>query len=470
MTDRERQTERNENEQPEIYAISRQDGGWKLTRRDLLRAAVTGATALGAAGCSSKQKEPKHSKLKKQGIHTSCGKALAHKRAVNALVISPDGKTLFSGSGPDGKTPFSGSGAEDTAIKFWSLPEGSLIKALNGFSDVNHLAVSPNGKMLVSSGGGKFIVLWSLPEGKQIKTLDGAQSQFLEGRGAEVRALAISHDGKMLFSGNLPASYYPGNSTDTGISLVQWSLPGGALVKTLAADESTICALAVSPDGKALFSGSDDTIQIWSLPEGKLLNTLEGHSDRIDTLAVSPDGKTLFSGSADKTIKQWSLPEGDLVWTLEGHEYGVTALAVTPDGKTLISASEDSTIRLWSVADGGLLKILEGHGGAVNALAVSLDGRTLFSGGEDMTIRKWSLPGGKPLGCLMDLVASPDAKGVKYKTRDEHGRTVTYTLPCGSPIPAGAVCVCNCVPGGVVETPSRPSTTTTTETHYWYPN
>ena len=43
-----------------------------------------------------------------------------------------------------------------------------------------------------------------------------------------------------------------------------------------------------------------------------------------------------------------------------------------------------------------------------------------------------------------------DTKGIEIKGTDPAtGRTITYTLPCGSPIPAGAVCVCNCVAGSV---------------------
>jgi hypothetical protein len=49
-----------------------------------------------------------------------------------------------------------------------------------------------------------------------------------------------------------------------------------------------------------------------------------------------------------------------------------------------------------------------------------------------------------------------------------------WTLPCGSPIPAGAVCTCNCVT--VTQEPPRGGNSGgnsgggTTTSHYWYPN
>jgi hypothetical protein len=53
--------------------------------------------------------------------------------------------------------------------------------------------------------------------------------------------------------------------------------------------------------------------------------------------------------------------------------------------------------------------------------------------------------------------------------------SVTYTLPCGSPIPKGAVCVCNCVSepaacvcNGVCTCDGNCSCAG--ESHYWYPN
>ena len=49
-------------------------------------------------------------------------------------------------------------------------------------------------------------------------------------------------------------------------------------------------------------------------------------------------------------------------------------------------------------------------------------------------------------------------EGVEIQTVAPDGTTRTWTMPCGSPIPPGAVCVCNCVavpvPGDVGEVPA----------------
>jgi len=40
---------------------------------------------------------------------------------------------------------------------------------------------------------------------------------------------------------------------------------------------------------------------------------------------------------------------------------------------------------------------------------------------------------------------APGDKGITYKYTDDYGVTRSYVLPCGSDIPPGATCVCNCV-------------------------
>jgi WD40 repeat protein len=185
----------------------------------------------------------------------------------------------------------------------------------------------------------------------------------------------------------------------------------------------------------------------------------------------------------DMTVKLWSLPDGRLLKTLEAYTRKVSALTMSSDGKLLASGSMDMTVKLWSLPDGRLLKTLEGHTAWVYVLAMSSDARLLASGNYDNTLRLWSLSDGTLKACLMDLAATPNTvEGIQYKQRSEYGIEVTYTLPCHSPIPPGAICVCNCVRGSYSVAPTcscvgytAPSCscvghTTGYTIHYWYPN
>ncbi len=67
-----------------------------------------------------------------------------------------------------------------------------------------------------------------------------------------------------------------------------------------------VYAVAWSPDGKWIASGSNDnTAQIWNASNGSHVHTYRGHSDRVEAVAWSPDGQRLASGSDDKTVQMW---------------------------------------------------------------------------------------------------------------------------------------------------------------------
>lgn len=67
----------------------------------------------------------------------------------------------------------------------------------------------------------------------------------------------------------------------------------------------------------------------------------------------------------------------------------------------------------------------------------------------------------------------PGMEGTEYTVEGE-----TYTAPCGTPIPAGAVCTCNCVSvpvGGCscvghTDCSCVGNTGCSAVSHYWYPN
>jgi len=122
-------------------------------------------------------------------------------------------------------------------------------------------------------------------------------------------------------------------------------------------------------------------------PEPPLwLRSLEGHTDGVQAVAVSPDGRFIVSGSEDRTVKVWELESGRLLRSLEGHTDGVQAVAVSPDGRFIVSGSEDRTIRAWE-PESRESRVLFWNDAAIFSLALSRDGRLLACG--DAAGRVW---------------------------------------------------------------------------------
>ena len=162
--------------------------------------------------------------------------------------------------------------------------------------------------------------------------------------------------------------------------------------------EGPVQAVAFSPDGKFVLSGSDDrTVRLWSAESGQEVRRLEGHQDWVLSVTFLPGGKEVLSGSTDRTIRIWNLDTGQQIQRLDGHEASVTCLSVSPDGTRVLSGSDDQSIRLWDVRGGRELRKLEGHRGPIQCVAFSADGLQGLSGGNDRTVRLWNLEDGREI-------------------------------------------------------------------------
>jgi cytochrome c len=154
-------------------------------------------------------------------------------------------------------------------------------------------------------------------------------------------------------------------------------------------------ALAISPDGQTVLSGSFDSTAIrWSLTRNVAEQVLRFHADAVNAVVLLGDGRAATAG-ADGRIAIWTSGNTQPDTVLEGHTAPIVALALSPDGTMLASASWDHTVRLWPVA-GGPPRMLEGHSQNVNGVSFMPDGRALVSVSYDQSVRIWPLVGTSP--------------------------------------------------------------------------
>lgn len=182
------------------------------------------------------------------------------------------------------------------------------------------------------------------------------------------------------------------------------SLP---LQRRLPGHDQAVDAVAFSPDGKTLATGSfDSTARLWDVATGKTRHILKGHTDQVHSVAFSPDGSLLATGGRDAVVWLWKVATGERFAGLSGHEGGVTWVAFSPDGKTLAASGYYGTVQLWDLEAQKAGAVLGGHTKVVTSVAFSPDGKTLATGSGDQTVRLWDVDTGK-IRRILDQHAAP---------------------------------------------------------------
>jgi WD40 repeat protein len=194
---------------------------------------------------------------------------------VTAAALSADGQTLAHAD-PQG------------LVHYWSAAEGKPVLGLlrNG-SAVTAMQFLPQGG-LVTAGADQQLRLWGPAPGASVLR---ASRPAPHGR---IHALAVSPDGRWLVSGG-----------QDGLVRV-FRLPDLAPVATLTGHSGPVHSLAVI--GALVASGgADRLIRLWRIPDGASLGLMGQHLGRITSLVFSPRRDALLSGSADRTVRLWKL-------------------------------------------------------------------------------------------------------------------------------------------------------------------
>jgi WD40 repeat protein len=112
-----------------------------------------------------------------------------------------------------------------------------------------------------------------------------------------------------------------------------------------------VAAIVLAPDGRRLYTAEGRLVHVWELPGLRLVRSLRGHGRVIRQLAISPDGKHLASGGEDTSVKVWDLTEPDpqMAQLLDADSRAV-AVGFSPDDRLLATGGRDTVVRVWDLA------------------------------------------------------------------------------------------------------------------------
>jgi GxxExxY protein len=335
-----------------------------------------------------------HEALMKGG---DSGAAILPGKSADSLLV----KFLEGRSGKEGKNQFMPPGkkkrlepSEIALVKAW-IDAGAKPSAEGAALTLNIPKIAPRVAVvkpinaLAHSPAAKLLALGRYGEVELVNADTRAVIRTLAGPRGNVTALAFSADGAQLFAA----------SGDPGLvgQVAHWSTADGKLIRSWEAHPDALYALALSPDGQTLATGSyDQRIKLWNAATGELLRELKGHNGAINGLAFRPDGRVLASASADRTVKLWNPATGARLDTFSQPLKELYCVAFSPDGKSVVAGGADNRLRLWQVSE----KAVEGsnkllysrfaHEGSVLRVAFSADGRTLVSSAADRTVKVWN--------------------------------------------------------------------------------
>jgi WD40 repeat protein/serine/threonine protein kinase/DNA-binding XRE family transcriptional regulator len=389
---------------------------------------------------------------------------IGHTGLVGNLAISPDGRTMLSGSNdntlilwdletgeilwqkdehatpassgvdvafsPDGQ--LAASVSSEIAI-LWDMQTGQIIRQFDGHkNNISGITFSPDGRSMVTAGWGddSILIQWDVESGEVIQ-------QFKVN--TRVKELVFTPDG---------AAILYGSRNDGALRLID--IQSGQTIHEMNADlgigSGALQEVAISPDGLTAIAGFENSeMLLWDLSTGKLLRRypIDGGAHAV---AFHPDNGTVLVGGITGILKNLDLETGEILHTFTGHNEIIPDVAITPNGRYAVSASRDKTLRLWELDQGHVIRQFPAPRELAFEVDLSPDGRTALSGSLDGTVTLWDVETGKMIRQFTDdqpvmaVTYSPDGKtaligtGYRFAQKLEQGHIILWDVETGEEI------------------------------------
>ena len=236
--------------------------------------------------------------------------------------------TVLSVAGQGSRLVTSG---KDNTVRLWSLTShGQLETVATGSGHTLSVGgVAWAGDNIVSVSADRTLKLWSVTEGGLVSV----RTEIAHDK--DINCVAVSPDGGLLVTGG----------QDKLAKL--WTSKELGLVSVLRGHSRGVWCAMFSPEDRLVATGSGDaTVRLWSITEtgASCVRQLQGHEASVLSLAwVS--GQHLVTGSSDGLIKVWWVSRQECTATLDMGETKVWCLAV--DGERVLAGGEGGRLQVW---------------------------------------------------------------------------------------------------------------------------
>jgi U3 small nucleolar RNA-associated protein 12 len=244
-------------------------------------------------------------------------------------------------------------GTREGTLEVFDIASSTLLDTIKAHEkDVWSLQVSPDGKSLVTGSADSSAKFW------EFKVV---QEEVL-GTTRKTPKLTLVHTRTLKVADDILAVRFSPDNRLLALSTLDHTvkvffLDSLKLYLTLYGHKLPVLSISISHDSKLIVTSSaDKNVRIWGLDFGDCHKAFFAHQDSILSVSFIPNnnegnGHHFFSASKDRVIKYYDGDKFEQIQRLTGHHGEIWAMAVAHSGEFVVSASHDKSIRIWAQTD-----------------------------------------------------------------------------------------------------------------------